>query len=232
MKKKRSSATNDSSPKHKKQKGVTNDEAMHQFIDLLTDKVEEMQSIINSTSLTSDQSPDDPDFASQIDPNDVRDANTTSNSQASTKRFTNVNKGVAENSGQSSAGIMHRTKFNYAPDPAPNYLYGFTNNEFFAFIGSLDPVEYILVITVIAIIIGVELNVYEMQIVGGALVDIGVTLGNMVEQEVFQSARQNDIRSRQHDEAEQTDFDTLYNNIDALQAEIDALKKQLEENKS
>ena len=96
-----------------------------------------------------------------------------------------------------------------------------------AFIGSLDPVEYILVVTVIAIIIGVELNVFERQIVGGALVDIGVTLGNMVEQELFQTARQNEAASRQRNEAEQTDFDNLYNDIDVLQAEIDAIKQQL-----
>ena len=134
---------------------------------------------------------------------------------------------AAANSGQSAAAILHRTSFDYAPPQTTTYRYGFTNSEFFAFIGSLDPVEYILVVTVIAIIIGVELNVFERQIVGGAFVDIGVTLGNMVEQELFQTARQNEVRTRQRNEAEQTDFDNLYNDIDTLQAEINAIKQQL-----
>lgn len=91
----------------------------------------------------------------------------------------------------------------------------------------MDPVEYILVVTIIAIIIGVQLNVYERQILGGTLVDIGVTLGNMVEQELFRSARRNEIINRERNEAEQNDFDTLYNDIDRLQNEINALKQQL-----
>ena len=72
--------------------------------------------------------------------------------------------------------LFIETSYNYASASSQNYSYGFTNSEFFAFIGNLDPVEYILVITVVAIIIGVELNVFERQIVGGTLVDIGVTL--------------------------------------------------------
>ena len=84
----------------------------------------------------------------------------------------------------------------------------------------------------VAIIIGVELNVFERQIVGGTLVDIGVTLGNMVEQELFRSARRNEIVNRQRNEAEQNDFDTLYDSIDQLQAEIDRLKEQIGQNQT
>ncbi len=84
-----------------------------------------------------------------------------------------------------------------------------------------------MVITVIAIIVGVEFNVFELQILGGALVDIGVTLGNMVEQQLFQQARKSEIFNRERNEAEQNDFDTLYDDIDALQAQINELKRQL-----
>ena len=59
------------------------------------------------------------------------------------------------------------------------------------------------------------------------MVDIGVTLGNMVEQELFRQARQNEGQNRARYEAEQTDFDTLYDDIDLLQAQIDAIKEQL-----
>ena len=49
----------------------------------------------------------------------------------------------------------------------------------------------------------------------------------MVEQELFRQARQNEGQNRARYEAEQTDFDTLYDDIDLLQAQIDAIKEQL-----
>ena len=256
MKKKQLSTHRQSqSPKRKSRQTESSDELMHNFIELLTDKVSQMQSMIDDIPLspptpagnnTLDSStstekkiespldgqsflPDD------FDPDELRfqasesSATTASGTINTTGRFgtSSGTSGGAANSGQSAAAIAHRTAFNYAPPQTTPYRYGFTNSEFFAFIGSLDPVEYILVVTVIAIIIGVELNVFERQIVGGALVDIGVTLGNMVEQELFRQARQNEGQNRARYEAEQTDFDTLYDDIDLLQAQIDAIKEQL-----
>ena len=54
----------------------------------------------------------------------------------------------------------------------------------------------------------------------------------MVEQELFRSARRNEIVNRQRNEAEQNDFDTLYDSIDQLQAEIDRLKEQIGQNQT
>lgn len=260
MKKKQLSTHRKSqSPKQKVRQIESSDELMHNFIELLTDKVDQMQSMINDISLSpstpSDNNTLDPSRSTEkkiesplneqnflpddFDPEELRfqasesSATTTSGTINTTGRLGTSSgqsfgtSGGVANSGQSAAAIAHRTAFDYAPPQTTTYCYGFTNSEFFAFIGSLDPVEYILVVTVIAIIIGVELNVFERQIVGGALVDIGVTLGNMVEQELFQQARQNEVASRQRNEAEQTDFDNLYNDIDILQAEIDAIKQQL-----
>ena len=108
-----------------------------------------------------------------------------------------------------------------------NYKYGFTDSEFFAFIASLDPIEYILVITVIAIIIATQLNVNERQLLGGALIDIGVTIGNIVEQEFFQRARKNEIVTRQRHEALQCDIENIYRSLVLLQDEINELNGQL-----
>ncbi|AMC08046.1 hypothetical protein [Turicibacter sp. H121] len=260
MKKKHLSTHRQSkSPKQKARQLECSDELMHNFIGLLTEKVDQMQSMIGDIPLSPSIHPGndtlDPSTSTEkkiesplneqnflpddFDPDELRfqasessattasgTINTTGRLGTSSGQSFGTSGGVA-NSGQSAAAIAHRTAFDYAPQQTTTYCYGFTNSEFFAFIGSLDPVEYILVITVIAIIIGVELNVFERQIVGGALVDIGVTLGNMVEQELFQTARQNEAASRQRNEAEQTDFDNLYNDIDVLQAEIDAIKQQL-----
>ncbi len=49
----------------------------------------------------------------------------------------------------------------------------------------------------------------------------------MVEQQLFQQARKSEIFNRERNEAEQNDFDTLYDDIDALQAQINELKRQL-----
>lgn len=200
----------------------------HQFIELLSEKIDEVQTIIKDTPIhLTEPEETDSDFLDDFDPTDMRfqtpDAETLTGSSS---RIV-IQNDAASNSGQSAAAIARRTSFQYAPKETKSYNYGFTNNEFFAFIGSLDPVEYILVITVIAIIVGVEFNVFELQILGGALVDIGVTLGNMVEQQLFQQARKSEIFNRERNEAEQNDFDTLYDDIDALQAQINELKRQL-----
>ena len=259
MKKKQLSNQRQSqSPKHKVSQSESSDELVQSFINLLTEKVNEMHGMINkievnppsnsealsisstlpeatllkSESLTS--SPLSNDFLSEeFDLNDIRLQINTENSEIGDDGSrlgaagSTIQNNSASNSGQSSAAILHRTSYNYASTRTTNYRYEFTNYEFFAFIGSLDPVEYILVVTIIAIIIGVQLNVYERQILGGTLVDIGVTLGNMVEQELFRSARRNEIINRERNEAEQNDFDTLYNDIDRLQNEINTLKQQL-----
>ncbi len=200
----------------------------HQFIELLSEKIDEVQTIIKDTPIhLTEPEETDSDFLDDFDPTDMRfqtpDAETLTGSSS---RIV-IQNDAASNSGQSAAAIARRTSFQYDPKETKSYNYGFTNNEFFAFIGSLDPVEYILVITVIAIIVGVEFNVFELQILGGALVDIGVTLGNMVEQQLFQQARKSEIFNRERNEAEQNDFDTLYDDIDALQAQINELKRQL-----
>lgn len=257
MKKKHLSTHRQSkSPKRKSRQTESSDELMHSFIELLTDKVSQIHSMIDDIPLSSSVHPDNDTLnpsnltekkietplnehnllPDDFNPNEFRfqeatgSATTMDGTSDTSGRLLNtlpIQNSSATNSGQSAAAIAHGTGFDYASPQTTTYSYGFTNSEFFAFIGSLDPVEYILVVTVIAIIIGVELNVFERQIVGGALVDIGVTLGNMVEQELFQRARQNEAASRQRNEAEQTDFDTLYNDIDVLQAEVDAIKQRL-----
>ena len=233
--KKKQQAKNRHAPssKHKTVSQEVTPDLTHQFMELLSDKVDQVQSIINETSINLNgiKDKDSNDF-DDFDPDDMRIQPPDFESAATSSGRVVIQNDAASNSGQSSAAIAHRTAFQYATPETQSYNYGFTNSEFFAFIGSLDPVEYILVITVIAIIIGVELNVFELQILGGALVDIGVTLGNMVEQQLFQQARQSEIFNRQRNEAEQTDFDTLYDDIDALQAQIDDLKRQLNNNQS
>lgn len=123
--------------------------------------------------------------------------------------------------------LLGSSNYEYQTQDSTVYNYGFTNSEFFAFIAGLDPVEYILVITVISILLATSLNTNEQQLVGGALIDIGVTLGNIVEQTLFQRARQNEINTKKRQAALQTDMNNIYQSLVMLQEEINALRDEL-----
>ena len=217
---------------------LDDEEVMHQIIETLSEKLEEFHHMMDHTSsqVNPNLSHSSPTFG-KID--ETRTSLLDSELETELEEelgFEDLSEEDRVLSGSSNDGknavsagsiIAHQTSFNYAGSTTTNYRYGFTNSEFFAFIANLDPVEYVIVIAIITIIIAVQLNVFEKQVISGALVDIGVSLGNMVEQELFQSARQNEINNRERNQAEQTDFDTLYEDVNRLQAQINALKEQL-----
>ena len=214
---------------------LDDEEVMHQIIETLSEKLDDFHHVMNQTSSQINQSPS-PIFNT---PNETRIQLLDSELETELEeelglddlseedRVISGSNNSAKNAVSAGSIIAHQTSFNYAPSETTTYRYGFTNSEFFAFIANLDPVEYVIVIAIITIIIAVQLNIFEKQVISGALVDIGVSLGNMVEQELFQSARQNEINNRERNQAEQTDFDTLYEDINRLQAQINALKEQL-----
>ena len=218
---------------------LTDEEVMHQIIETLSEKLDEFHHIMDNTTSQVNHNLS-PTFESS---NETRTSLIDSEIEIATQseaaleedleatfqddRVLSGSSNAANNSVNAGSIIAHQTSFNYAPSDTPTYRYGFTNSEFFAFIANLDPVEYVIIIAIITIIIGVQLNVFEKQVISGALVDIGVSLGNMVEQELFQSSRQNEINNRERNQAEQTDFDTLYEDVNRLQAQINTLKEQL-----
>lgn len=107
-----------------------------------------------------------------------------------------------------------------------SHRYGFTDSEFLAFIADLDPVDYIIVTTVVAILININLNIFEQYVVSGVLLDIAITSQNMVQQEGFRLARQGQAASSARNEYRQENFDTLYNEINRLTEELNELKSQ------
>ena len=157
-------------------------------------------------------------------------ANTTSSNDTD-ERIGIVGSGIGGTAGSKKISpdtfLLGSSNYEYYSPNKTNYTYGFTNSEFFAFIGALDPIEYILVITVISILIATQLNTNEQQLVGGALIDIGVTIGNIVEQTLFQQARQNEINTKKRQAAFQTDISNIYNSLVTLQEEINALRDEL-----
>lgn len=117
----------------------------------------------------------------------------------------------------------------FTMDPTSGLLehqYGFTDNEFFAFIADLDSVDYIITLTVIAILINVNLNIFEQYVLSGFLLDLAVTSQNMVQQEGFRLTRRGQEIGRQRAEARQENFDQLYQEMDRLQNELNQLRAQ------
>ena len=106
----------------------------HQFIELLSEKIDEVQTIIKDTPIhLTEPEETDSDFLDDFDPTDMRfqtpDAETLTGSSS---RIV-IQNDAASNSGQSAAAIARRTSFQYAPKETKSYNYGFTNNEFFFF---------------------------------------------------------------------------------------------------
>lgn len=216
---------------------VMSDDIMHDIVETLSDKVEQFNQIIQDFNLPPRESPNASasplqEMSALMQDESINDILNDSgerildNVLLDNLLYTQQGNDTS-NAQNVSSTIAHRTSYNYAPDNAVTYDYGFTNSEFFAFIANLDPVEFILTITVITVLIAINLNVFEKQVVSAALVDIGVTLGNMVQQELFQSARQNEAATNERNQALQNDLDTLYNDIEQLQAQLNALRQQL-----
>ena len=111
-------------------------------------------------------------------------------------------------------------------DTTPKFKYGFTDSEFFAFIANLTALEYLLFTSVLDVTFFISLNVLEQQILSGLLIDLGVTLGNLVEQEAFQKARENEIAARDERNAFIRRQNALQDEIKALVEEVQALKNQ------
>ena len=111
-------------------------------------------------------------------------------------------------------------------DTTPKFKYGFTDSEFFAFIANLTALEYLLFTSVLDVTFFISLNVLEQQILSGLLIDLGVTLGNLVEQEAFQKARENEILARDERNAFIRRQNALQDEIKTLIEEVQALKNQ------
>ena len=179
-----------------------------------------------SSDASSNQTASSCDCSTNTTSASTNSANTTSSNDTD-ERIGIVGSGIGGTKISPDTFLLGSSNYEYYSPDKTNYLYGFTNSEFFAFIGALDPIEYILVITVISILIATQLNTNEQQLVGGALIDIGVTIGNIVEQTLFQQARQNEINTKKRQAAFQTDISNIYNSLVTLQEEINALRDEL-----
>ena len=151
--------------------------------------------------------------------------NTSSTDNTSFSKESSNN--AQDSSNTSAADSKGPSGYQYAGDKQPYYRFGFTNSEFIAFLGSLNAIEYIIVLAIITILIMMSLNEKEREIVYNFFITIGQTMGSGITQTAFQT----DISSQKEDAlkgtALQTDFGYIYTEMTALQNEIKELKKQL-----
>ncbi len=113
-------------------------------------------------------------------------------------------------------------------EQAEQLRFGYTNSELFFFITSLTPIEYLVFTGVIVTVIYIKLNTIEQQVISSLLIDLGVTLANLVEQEAFQKARAAEITNREERNAFIRRQKALEKEIIKVNQEIEQLKQLAE----
>ena len=114
-----------------------------------------------------------------------------------------------------------RPDFTYKKEaPKKVYLYGFTDSKFIHFLGNLSPKEYLLFITLIALLITEDLNETEAKIVYAFISNVADTMQTIVEQEIILSKYKHNKEAQQLNNALHHDFETIY-------AELDKIRKRL-----
>ena len=114
-----------------------------------------------------------------------------------------------------------RPDFTYKRDePSRTYLYEFTNSRFIYFLGHLTPKEYVLFVTLVALLITEDLNETEAKIVYAFLSNVTDTMQTLVEQEIILSKYKHTKEARELNNALHHDFETIY-------AELAKIKERL-----
>ena len=105
-------------------------------------------------------------------------------------------------------------------EPQKTYVYGFTDSKFLYFLAMLKPKEYLLFVTIVALLIIEGLNETESKIVFAFISNVADTMQTMVEQEVILNQYKSTTATRQLNNALHQDFETIY-------AELAKIKKKL-----
>ena len=113
-----------------------------------------------------------------------------------------------------------RPDFTYKSDEPKTYLYEFTNSRFIYFLGKLTPKQYLIFISLIALLITEDLNTTEAKIIFAFISNVADTIQTIVEQEVILFNYNNTKANRELRNAIHHDFETIY-------AELEKIRKSL-----
>lgn len=100
------------------------------------------------------------------------------------------------------------------------YRFGFTNSKFIHFLGHLTPKEYLMFITLIALIISEDLNETEAKIIYAFISNVADTMQTIVEQEIILSKYKHEAATVELNDALQNDFEIIYKELEKLKKKL------------
>lgn len=124
--------------------------------------------------------------------------------------------------------ILHPSGYSYGEDNDCDYLYGFTNSEFLAFLGNLCPTDFIIIMGLISILIAQSLNLNELTVVTTLLEGVSETLEVYQEIAEFQVGLKEGEETKEQNQAIQQDFAFINQQLCLMQQQINHLQNQLQ----
>ena len=220
MKKKRSAHGNDQPSVKKKKHSKFETELVHEFIESISDKLDDFKDIMDKSDLplsykkaaSSGRKHQDISLEQYLKEDEL---------SSKSSRFVPFLQEEDEKTEFERA-------FNYTEEDSDcQYRYRFTNSEFLAFIAGLDPIEYLIVSTLLAILISISFNNEELIILYQFTDTITDNLQILVEQELIQEKIKEEKEEKEKDEQLEEDFTYLNNEILQLKNRIKELESNL-----
>jgi len=113
-----------------------------------------------------------------------------------------------------------KSGYEYFKDEPSKYSHEFTNSAFLYYIGTLDSITYLVVITIIAIAISEGMNRIEREVAFGLFLDLGDAMETIVDQDSVRKELKEKREDTERNQALQADFDHLNSEITRLKAEL------------
>ena len=217
MKKKCSSTTTDRPSIKKKRRNNSDSNLVEDFIETLSNKKDDVQSIIKDTNFFSKES---------IETNDLEDFLKNFSSDAS--EFRNL-KGFTSFLWAEELAAKNNAESSFeTEEPQHQYRYSFTDSEFLAFVAALDPVEYLIINNIIAVLVASQYNLKELEVIYNFFNNISDILQIVVDQELFQKAIIEDLEAEEKKKALSNDILLLHKQVDELQQHVKQLENLVE----
>jgi len=106
-----------------------------------------------------------------------------------------------------------------------DYKYGFTNSDFIYCISTLDPIEFIVLVTVFAIIFNAQFNLEELFVVNRFIGSLRDGIDILLNQRINHRLVCDIFRAQNADDAVQKQLEELQKNYDALNQQLQSMQK-------
>lgn len=223
MKKKRPAHSKDQLSIKNKRKTMEKSDLVEKMVKTLSDKKDQFKDMVEKSGFAFSESNDPKVNFNELD-SIIEQLNVDESMERSPL------KGAFEAYLFNEAAAEEEKTFDYVNGESEcHYRYGFTNSEFLAFIASLDPIEYFIVIVILSIIIYRNFNLLELELIFLFLNNFTDAVEIIIDQALFQQTLKEEAEAEEHKHALQEDFTYLNNKIIELQETIKQLEKKLDE---